>query len=328
MNDDRFMQSLRRDPDPERARSLWARLRAQSPAVEEDEAPRLAWAPALAGLASAMIVFALFLFPSARATAQAFLDMFRVHNFVAVSVNPERFKALDAKLDLKTLVSDRVQTVQEPGPPKPFLSTGAAGAASGLFVKTPGWLPAGMNPKDTVWVQGEGRMRVTADTQRLRQVLDALDLRDVQIPSGLDGRSIDVHAWPAVRQQFASERRKAMLMQAKSPEVSMPSGLDLARLGEIALRVLGMNETDARRMAASTDWRSTLLIPVPVTAGAFRQVDVNGAHGLLVTFQEPATGDKPGRSGTMVLWSQSDEVFALSGNMDSQETMQIAASIH
>lgn len=328
MNDDRFMQSLRRDPDPAHARSLWARLRAMGPATADEESPRLAWQPALAGLTAAALVVALFLFPSARAMAQAFLDLFRVHNFVAVSVDPDRFKALDSKLDLKSLVGDRVQKLQDPGPPRAFTSTGAAGAASGLFVKSPGWLPTGMTAADTVMVTGEGRMRVTADTQRLRQVLDALDLRDVQIPAGLDGRTVEVHGYPAVHQRFTSDRRRAMLIQSKSPEVSLPAGVDLARLGEIALRVLGMNASDARRMADQTDWRSTLLVPVPVTTGSFQQVDVNGARGLMVRFQEPAQDGKPARQGTMVLWTQGDEVFALTGNLGSQDLMQMAGSIH
>ena len=328
MNDDRFMQSLRRDPDPSHARSLWARLRAMSPAPADDEAPGFAWRPAFAGIAGAALVVALFVLPSARAMAQAFLDLFRVHNFVAVSVDPDRFKALDKKLDLETLVGDRVQKLQDPGPPRPFLSAGAAGAASGLFVKTPGWLPTGMLADDTVWVAGEGRARITADTQRLRQVLDALELRDVQIPAGLDGRTVEVHAWPSVHQRFESGRRRAMLVQAKSPEVTLPTGVDLPRLGEIALRVLGMNATDARRMADRTDWRSTLIVPVPMTSGSFQEVDVNGARGLMVRYEEPAQDGKPAHQGAMVLWTQSDEVFALTGNVGSQDLMEMAGSIH
>ena len=328
MNDDRFMQSLRRDPDPAHARSLWARLSALSAASVDEESPRLAWRPALAGIAAAALVVVLFVFPSARAMAQAFLDLFRVHNFVAVSVDPDRFKALDQKLDLKSLVGERVQKLQDPGEPRPFTSVAAAGAATGLFVKTPGWLPSGMTLADTVWVAGEGRVRITADTQRLRQVLDALDLRDVQIPAGLDGRTVDVHAWPAVHQRFVSERRRAMLIEAKSPEVSLPEGVDIARLGEIGLRILGLSATDARRMADRTDWRSTLIVPVPVTSASFEEVDVNGARGLKVRFEEPAKDGKPARQGAMILWSQGDEVFALTGNVGSQDLMQIATSIH
>jgi hypothetical protein len=103
--------------------------------------------------------------------------------------------------------------------------------------------------------------------------------------------------------------------------------VDLARLGEIALRVLGMNETDARRMAERTDWRTTLIVPVPVSAGSFRSVEVNGARGLLVTYQEPATADRPARHGAMLLWSQNDDVFALSGNLESEDLVQMATSI-
>lgn len=326
MNDDRFMHALQRDPRPEHARSLWQRLRGMGPV--EDETPRFAWTPALAGVAAAVALVSLFVFPSVRASAQAFLDLFRVRNFVAVTVNPDRIKALDAqKLDLRSMIGEHTQMLQEPGPRKAFLSPAAAGAAAGMFVRTPGWLPSGMSLADTVWVQGEGRMRITADAARLRQVLDALQLGDVQVPAGLDGQTIDVHAFPAVQQRFLSERRRAMLMQAKSPEVGLPSGVDLARLGEIALRVMGLSENEARSLAARTDWRSTLLVPVPLTAGSFREVDVNGAKGLLVSYEEPAAGDRPARHAVMLLWSQGEDVFAFAGNVSSDDLVQMAISL-
>ena len=92
MSDDRFLHEARREPRPEFTTALRQRL------AHEDQEARgrsfgggrslrralLAVAPAAAA------VLALVVLPEVRAGAQAFLELFRVRNFVAVNVDPER----------------------------------------------------------------------------------------------------------------------------------------------------------------------------------------------------------------------------------------------
>jgi len=137
---------------------------------------------------------------------------------------------------------------------------------------------------------------------------------------------VNVKMSPVVEQRFRNDRRRARLLQARSPEVGLPAGLDLPKLGEIGLRILGLDPSEARRIAQSTDWRSTMLVPVPGDVGSFRQVDVKGQKALLVT----TTGNTPDgrrREGTLLLWSDGDMVYALAGNLDSLDLMQMANSI-
>lgn len=323
MNDDRFMHSLRREPLPEFARGLWNRLAPRETADETEPAPRRL-VPVLASAFAAIAIVALFVFPSVRASAQAFLDLFRVHNFVAVNVDPARFERLKGtSLDLKELVGSRMQVLQEPGAPRPYPSVSAAGAAAGVVARTPAWMPAGLGP-DSVWVAGEGRVRVTADGARLRSLMDVLEVRDLSVPPGLDGATVEVHAWPAVRQTWRrsgdTKGPRALLIQARSPEVSLPAGLELARLAEIGLRLLGMPEADARRLADRTDWRTTLVVPVPMNSASFQEVDVDGTRGLLIT-------PRQGQERTLLMWSRNGEVFALAGKLPREELLQMAGSL-
>src|SRR5205085_2953989 len=92
MNDDRFMHSLRKDPDPGFARDLRNRLASGAAAGADAPRPRRL-APALAFATVGLAALALFLFPSVRASAQAFIDLFRVRNFVAVSIDPAKIEA-------------------------------------------------------------------------------------------------------------------------------------------------------------------------------------------------------------------------------------------
>ena len=118
-----------------------------------------------------------------------------------------------------------------------------------------------------------------------------------------------------------------MLLQARSPEITLPAGWNLAQLGEIGLRILGLDPGDAKRIAKATDWRSTLLVPVPMNATSFRQVTVNGQSGLLImTTGEPAADGKR-RERTILMWSTGDRVFFLQGNLDGKELIRMAESV-
>jgi hypothetical protein len=321
--DDRFLNEFRRDPAPGYARRLRERLLEQE---ETERAPR--WRPLLAAAGALAVVASLFAIPAMRAGAQAVLDLFRVRSFVAVPFDQARAEKLRSLGNDKAMVIfDRQEVIQEPGRPVVQASPAMASAAAGFAVGTPSFLPAGL-ALDTVAVSGEGRARLGLSSARLRGLLDALDLRDVQVPAGLDGQELVVHTFPVVQQSYRDERGRLDLLQSRSPEVSLPAGVDLARVGEIGLRILGLDPGEARRVASAVDWRSTLVVPVPANASSFRQVTVQGNRGLLVTTTRPESGSgRRRRGGSVVLWTQGDRVFALEGTLGSEDLLQIAESV-
>lgn len=330
--DDRFLHEQRREPRPGFARDLRERLRRQ----EEAEAPaaagrRLRLAPALAGAAAVAVVAALFLLPGVRASAQAFLDLFRVRTFAAVKVDPARLEVLhDRKLNLEQLVADRVEKLKEPGPPQEVATPRDAEPLAGIPVAVPDTLPSGL-ALEKVLVEGDAAARFTVDIAKLEGVLRDLDLRDVDVPRELDGSVVTVRVPRVVRQLYAHGGLHAELVQAASPEVELPAGADLARLGEIGLRILGMDAGEARRFARSIDWNGTVIVPVPADAMAFREVEVHGQRGLLISTTGAGPGGapdaRPRPRGRLLLWSEGEKVFALSGNLDGADLVIMANSL-
>jgi len=322
--DDRMLREYRCDPDPEFARNLRERLRRQ-------EGPRAlparTVARALAFACAVLAVIGLFAIPSVRVSAQALLDLFRVRRFAAVEFSQSRMETLRSlDKDRGLLVLDKQEKVLDPGPPHLVLSRAVASPEVGFTVSGPSYLPEGMIA-DSVFVEGEGAMRLSVSEAKLRSLLDRLDLRDVSVPSGLDGKWIEVKKPPIVIQKFRSPRRNAVLVEARSPEVSMPSGWDVERLAEIGLRVLGLDAGEARRIASTTDLRSTLLVPVPTNASTFRQVTVRGQQGLLITTTAMSSSDGHRREGVVLMWTEGDRVFCLQGNITPEEIIQMAESL-
>src|SRR5262245_29346738 len=89
---------------------------------------RLAVVAAVAVLLSALIAV-----PSTRASAQAFLDLFRVVHIAAIPVDVDRLKQLSSSgLDLPTLIGSQVEVLADPGPATVFTSPAEAAKAAAI----------------------------------------------------------------------------------------------------------------------------------------------------------------------------------------------------
>src|SRR5262245_15334875 len=239
--DDARLLALRQDPHPAFAAELRSRLRQQEPMLSARRAwpfGRLAASLALAGG-----VLGLFTIPAVRASAQSFLALFRVVNFVAVPVDETRVNALK-ELDLQQLVGEQVKVLQDPGNPIDVESVEQAGAIAGFEVRQPEWLPDGTTIVE-VAVSREGLAQVTADAVRLQHLMDALGINDLAVPEGLDGQTVAIRVPPIVMVRYDHGHRRTRLFQARSPEVALPAGVRSEVLGEIGLRILGLPSADA-----------------------------------------------------------------------------------
>lgn len=326
--DDRFLERQRRAPRGEFASALRERLTALERDAEARPARRgQRWL--VAGLAAAALAVA-FTFPTVRAAAQQMLDVFRVRDFAVVQVDAARIQQLENRhLDPSAVLGGKVETVHDGGPPQRFASVDAAIGAAGFTPARPTLLPAALAP-ESVFVTGAATVRMTVDEAKLRTLLESLDVRDLALPPGLDQAPIEVRRPTVVVQTFAGPRhRRVALVQCASPEVSLPRGLDLARLGEIGMRVLGVAPAEAHRIATSIDWRSTLVVPVMSSATRFQQLDVNGARGLLLETTQTQTPGGPDRGpGRVLLWTHDNRVYAVMGDLESLDIVQIAQSVH
>ncbi len=328
--DDRFLHEQRREPAAGYGRALRERLRGVEAEVETSRGFR--FHPALALALGAVVLAASFTLPAVRVAAQSALDLFRVRSFAAVEVDESRLEQLK-KLhddyggeDASTLLFEKPEVLQDPGKPVDYPSVDLAGSAAGLpGLRKPAALPGGL-AFETAVVTGQGAARMTLRTERLQHVLDALGITDVRVPQGLDGQAVTVHMPASVMQNYGNGKSKLTIIEGTSPEVALPLGTDMRQLGELGLRVLGLDADEARRIAAGVDWRSTLLVPVPVNAASFRQVDVNGHKGLFIRMNGDAAGGRGGR-GVMVMWTEGERVLAVQGNLPDADVLDIATSL-
>jgi hypothetical protein len=320
MVEDGWLHALRSDPSPLFKAQLRERLWAQEPVSET----RRDWPRRLAFAATAVTVFAVLIsVPAVRASVAQFVSLFRVINVVAVPVDSSRIERLKAEdLQIGTLIGEHVQVVQDPGPPVNVASFADAATAAGITLATPQWLPDNTQVIEMA-VMGERAMRVTADSHRLQQVMDALGIHDLVVPSGLEGQIVNVHVPPVVMIRYDHQNgRRTRLFQARTPELTLPNSLDVQALGEIGLRILGLGSAEAKQFAEAIDWHTTLVVPVPPNASSFQLVDIGGHRGVLI--QHQPRNQSP---TSTIVWSTPERVFALVSIQHVAEAMAMATSV-
>jgi hypothetical protein len=322
--EDEFLHKFRKEPRPEFSKSLYEKIKGKGyqPMNSQPRNLRLltSWKMALAGVAAVLAV-ALVVSPSARALAQDFLNLFRVKRFAAISVDQARIEQLQAgNVDLKDLIGSSTEVLKDPGKPQVVESPAAAAQLAGIPVRVPTTLPNGLTLNE-IRVQGDGIVRVKADTAKIQGLVDTLGLTDVKIPEQLNGATVTINKPAMVVMEYnhgGAKGDRVMFVQSHNPQIELPSGVDLPQLGEIALRIVGMAPDEAHRFAQSIDWTSTLLVPVPANASSFREVEVRGTTGLLVTTSGSGTLNTPKGpmtipQGSMLVWAEGDMVYAMNG---------------
>lgn len=318
--EDRSFDALRGEPRPEFAASLHARLHALDATAE----PVSGWPGRrfVSSVAAGAVLVVAFTVPTVRASAASFLSLFRVTSLVVVPVTPTRLDALNAQhLSPEELIGTHVQIVEQPGVPVDVASLEQASAMAHMSVQVPQWLPENSQIVETA-VTHEGLARVTGDTKRLQDVMDVLGIRDLQAPSALDGQVVTVRVPPVVMIRYEHGQRHTRLFQAAAPQIQLPAGVDLRMLGEIGLRILGMDAGEARTFASDVNWQTTLILPLPPTMNQMQRVSISGHDGVEVDFQPPDEAFT-----RMVLWSTGDRVFALASVQERSDVLAMANSV-
>lgn len=319
MSKDTWLYALRTDPSPLFKEQLRARLRTDEPTGETVQG--WPWRTLFAAAAIVLIAIVVSV-PGVRAQVAEFVSLFRVVRIVAVPVDSHRLDQLKTEqLDIGAILGEHIAVLKDPGPPVKMASLADASTAAGMTLSVPEWLPEKTQLLETT-VAGERVVRVTANSQRLQQVMDALGINDLTVPLGLHGQIVDLRVPPVAVVRYEHGQRRTRLIQARSPQIALPPNVNLQALGEIGLRILGLAPAEAKQFAQAIDWNSTLVVPVPPNASSFRQVNIGGHLGVMVQ-HKPRNGSQT----YTVAWSTPERVFVLQSTETWDQVLAMADSV-
>lgn len=282
-----------------------------------------------------------FLFPSVQVLASRFLSVFRVKQFSVVQIdsdNQQKLARLGSSSSLSQMLSDTA-SVQEKGNPQETNSAVEASRLAGFQVR----IPAALGEQPRWKIQPEINIALLLDLSKIRTLLEEAGFTNIPLPESLQGSMITINIPPIANAVFGDcgqdqiadapdsqqtsllpQRSCTTLTQLLSPTVTASQDLDVDRLGVALLQLLGMSEAEASNFSTNVDWTSTFVIPIPLNAANYEEVDVNGAKGTLIQVNSYRT-ERPQRY--LLVWTEGGIVYALNSIGSKTDALTIANSL-
>jgi len=290
--------------------------------------------PAWAGIALVAVLAISMAFPPVRAAANSFLQLFRVEQVRLLPMDTEALsQEMHSSKTLEALFTENVD-VQRQGESQEVTTFKEAAA---LAPFAPRQL-TGVEGPSRFMVEPGGTMTFKVDLEMARAALREMGRSDIQLPDSLEGAVVKMEvpvtvttiigecALPEPQDPDTQSSRPyrpiecTTFTQAPSPSISAPPELDLVQMGEIYLQVLGMSEEEAKLYAASVDWATTLVMPVPQNGrGEFEEIAVDGVQGLFIASEYS--------DNFSLMWVKDGTLYLLTGTGDQTKALELVASL-
>ena len=274
------------------------------------------WRPAFVGVGLFAVLVGIYLYAPTQALARQFLSMFRVRRFAVVQVNPDQNQMEEVASALEDSLFVGEPEIVVDGEETEVDSIEAARDLAGFDVRMPSYLPGSEPVQISVKAYSESVVRFTR--QGLQLFLDMAEM-GVQVP--------DTWEEEELRVSFASmvvlEQPDLSIVQALNPTIEYPDGIDPGVIGEAGLRLLGVSPEEARRISATIDWSSTLVLPVPAEIGTFTELEIAGSQAVLVR-----ASDRNDEHRYTLMWEKDGVVNVVAGRASNEDTVAIAESMY
>lgn len=290
---------------------------------------------AIAVLALALVLA----FPSTRALASEFLNLFRVQQVTVLSIDPTSLENLTGNEALGTqlseLVSSSTVVTDEPGEPVEAANGEEASGLAGFSVRLPEDQTA-----YGIYVTDSAAFTMTIDREKAQALIDGAGRTDLVLPEEIDGAEISVSIPATVSASFGTCPKPdteggedpfdvgemnpdcIVLTQMTSPVVSVPEGVDMTQLAQIALEFSGMSSEEAASFASSVDWATTLVVPIPRDVTTHSEVSVDGVTGILI---QSTAEDSP---EYLLMWVKDGILYAIAdAGEDTAPAFALAESL-
>jgi hypothetical protein len=272
-------------------------------------------------VSAVVIAIALLALPPVQAAADQLLKIFRVQEVVFVPVSQERMQQLEQlNFDESTLFVTEPERVNTPAEPRTVASAQEAEGLVGYPVAQ--LAPEGGVPSEIV-VHDRGVYQFQVNVAAARELLQLAGVTNVQLPDALGEAPITADMAPTVITRYQGQGYTVTLAQGRSPQVTVPEGVELSQLGSAMLQLLGTSPDQAQTLSQQIDWSTTFVFPFPADMSGVRPVEVRGTKGLLVS------GRSEGERNPHLYWQDGDRFYVLeaSGDIREADFLALAESV-
>jgi hypothetical protein len=271
--------------------------------------------PAIAVLLSAVLVSGV----AVTGVAGQLVRVFQPTKIVAVQVSPATGVGSNVLLDYGD-----VKWLPAAPTAQPVADAATAQALSGLPVLIPASLPRGVNGPVNYGVVSHATGSLTFDAARLAASAARAGVRVSPMPATVNGSTLVVSGGPALIEVWGLSGAEGqtqvptlVIAQTRVPTVDS-SGATTAQLEDYLLSQPGVPPDLAAQIRAIKDPSTTLPIPIPKGFATTETKQVNGAQYLIIK----------AALGAGVVWVKNGVIYAVGGQLTSDQVFAIATSLH
>jgi hypothetical protein len=276
-----------------------------------------------------------------RGLAERFFGSLRIARPQPVTVNIPTFAGPTATRQLQDVIGPMITDTVAATLSEPDQAAASAEAARRIAGFAPE-LPRTRKDPPTLIVTGARTIAMTVHAGQLRTILREAGKPAAALPPTLDGAVVTVRTPRAVRAQYGhcpapvantlqgqiqgppppstDNGDCVVLVEQPRAAASVPAGLDMAQLVEIALELAGMSPNQAQDFQRTFDWESSLGLSVPRFVRSYEMVNVGGVRGMLLN-----TGGRRGPSYVLI-WAKRGIVYSLAGYGSSGDAVPLASA--
>lgn len=273
------------------------------------------WRPVLIGAAILTLLVTTYTFAPTQTLARQLLSVFRVRKFAVVRVSPDEATIEQTAEQIADSLFVREPEPVVDAPVLPASSPKEASELAGFEVRMPAYWPDRMHK---IEVKGRSEYAIPFTRQGLVILLELAGMDAGQIPDGWEEATATIIMPAAVSIQGDN----IQIMQALDPSVEYPGGINPGLIGEAGLRLLGVSPTEAKRIAHTIDWTTTMLLPVPADVREFAETQIAGEDAILVRPK-----DYHGDNQAALVFHKGDVIYVVTGRVSSDRLVEIAASL-
>jgi hypothetical protein len=275
--------------------------------------------PLMWGMIAAALVVGLCVLSATTGLAQQILRILHLNRVRVVRIDLSRVP--------EAVLSLQAHVIQQAGEPRPVADQETAARTAGFaphLVR-----PMTLNGEPQLYVIDEQSYEQVFDAAKLTAILKESRESKITLPSWIDGARVLVHVPKGVIATYGQCEGPlspgpncSVLAQVPAPSVIPSANVNMPELMEFCLRLLGVSESEAKRVVDATGGVPTALLGLPSDAKSVEEIDLDGETGSLIRYKAPS---EPARYS--LIWQRHGMLYSLSGYGDDSFLRILAHSV-
>ncbi len=241
------------------------------------------------------------------------LSIFRVENVKSFQISYADIEEIQRKLEEKAgdIELENFGKIMMKGFAEQRLTVDEAKAANAPAILLP---PDAKDDNMELILSQPGAITFTMDVKNVNEALKSFGSEKL-FPDSLDGKTFTAHFAAQIQFTYNEGGNFFFVEQTKSPELAVPSGVDVDQMYECLAELPILPEDIRRQLQSVKDWKNTIYLPVTSRP---QEVEINQAKGFIA---------EKDNGGWALVWYDQGNLFCIDSNAGKDEIIHFAESL-